>query len=196
MKLKLAVCALALQAMCAYGTVVNVNARVSGSQPGPNQAFWHDPFNAVSLSLSAGTHTFQIVDPILDNSAQFTAWTFNAPFITNYLVFLSTDLTHEFFDGAVSDNIFRGTAQSAFDATVAAGHDKATLTFATPVTLLFAVPDNILSDNQGGVSISVDAPVGTATTPEPASFVLLASGLCAAVMGLRRRRKGAHLGNS
>lgn len=173
----------------AQGTTINIDARASGAQPGPRQTFWHDPFNAVSLSLAAGTYDFQLVDPAIDSSATYTAWSYNSPFITNYLVFLSTDLTHELFSGAVSDAVIRTTAQAAFDATVASGNDKTTFTFATPVTLLFAVPDNLLSDNQAGVSVLVQ-PSGVLPTPEPASAALFASGVAAILLAslLRARR--------
>jgi hypothetical protein len=169
----------------AHATVVNVNARVSGAQPGPfvngSYSFWHDPFNTVPLSLAAGAYDFQIVDPATDSSALYTAWSYNSPFITNYLVFLSTDPTHELFDGAVSDSVLRFSAQAAFDATVAAGKEKTTFSFADPVTLLFAIPDNIVGDNQAGISISV-LPASPTAAPEPAAYILLVLGLLGMAM--------------
>ena len=192
MKLPQISASLFLVACCAaaQGATININALASGAQPGPRQAFWHDPFNAVSLNLSAGTYDFQIVDPPIDSSATYTAWSYNTPFITNYLVFLSTDLTHELFDGAVSDAVIRTTAQSAFNATVAAGNDKTTFTFATPVTLLFAVPDNVLADNQAGVSVRVQ-PGAVNAIPEPASAALFAGGVGATLLAIRRRLRPA-----
>jgi hypothetical protein len=62
------------------------------------------------------------------------------------------------------------------------------VTFATPETLIFAVPDFLLSDNHGGISVLV-APVQIAgpSAPEPASYVLIAAGIGA--LGLWRRRR-------
>jgi hypothetical protein len=178
-----------------HAQLVNINARVSGAQPGLHQTFWFSPFNAVSLSLAAGTYDFTLVDPTLNSGAAFTAWTYNAPWVTNYLVFDSTDLTHELFMGAVSGPALVTTAQAAFNATVAAGHNVTTFTLPTAETLLFTIPDNILSDNTGGVSIDVTPfvaepppppPPQTGAVPEPSTYGLIGALALACLIIFRR----------
>ena len=178
--------------------IVNINARVSGSQPGGiNQAFWLNPFNAVSLSLAAGTYDFTIVDPAMNSGATFTAWTYNAPWITNYVVFDSTNLTHDLFMGAVSLGS-SSNAQAAFNATVAAGNETTVFTLPTAMTLLFAVPDNILSDNTGGVSVDITPfvpepppppPGPGGAVPEPSAYGIAGSILLVGFIALRMRKK-------
>jgi hypothetical protein len=187
-----------------HAQLVNINARASGAQPVPNQTFWFNPFNAVSLSLAAGEYNFTIVDPAINSGAAFTAWTYNAPWITNYLVFDSTNLTHELFMGAVSGSAFVGTAQAAFNATVAAGHDVTTFTLPTAETLLFVIPDNIVSDNAGGISIDITPfvaepppppPPQTGAVPEPATYGLIGALALACLIFLRLNKYTHAIGN-
>lgn len=179
----------------ASAQLVNLNARVSGAVAGPNQSYWANPFNAVSLTLSPGEYDFTLVDPAISSGALYTAWTYNAPWITNYLVFDSTNLSHELFDGAVSTSSST-TALAAFNATVAAGHNVTTYTFATTTTLLFAIPDNIVSDNNGGVSIEVSPtvvappePPPASAVPEPSTYGIIGAIFLTGVAAFRRRIK-------
>jgi hypothetical protein len=186
------------------GQIVNINARVSGSQPfNQTQTIWSSPFNTVSLTLAAGTYDFTLIDPAINSGATYTAWTYNAPWITNYVVFDSTDLTHDLFMGAVSGPAFVANAQAAFNATVAAGHNVTTFTLPTTETLLFAVPDNILSDNAGGVSIAITPfvaepppapPPQTGAVPEPSTYGLIGALALASIIALRLSRRSGILG--
>ena len=146
----------------------------------------------------------------------YTAWTYNSPWTEDFLAFASTALTntseHQLFDGALppgipNDQTF-GSAQGAYDGTVADGYynkirlappgragDASTYvtqyTFSAPTTLLFVVPDNILNDNSGGVSVVV-----TGAVPEPSTLAALTAGvvgwvLCRWRSALARRRASA-----
>ena len=188
-----------------HAQLVNINARVSGAQPiNQAQTIWGAPFNAVSLSLAAGTYKATLVDPAIDSGAAFTAWTYNAPWITNYLVFDSANLTEQLFMGAGSGSAFVANAQAAFNATVAAGHNVTTFTLPTAETLLFTVPDNILSDNTGGVSIDVTPfveeppppPPQTGAVPEPSTYGLIGALTLTSVMALRPRKRSGAIINS
>jgi len=190
-----------------HAQLVNINARVSGAQPiNQAQTIWGAPFNAVSLSLAAGTYKATLVDPAIDSGAAFTAWTYNAPWITNYLVFDSANLTEQLFMGAVSGSAFVANAQAAFNATVAAGHNVTTFTLPTAETLLFTVPDNILSDNTGGVSIDITPfvaeppppppPPQTGAVPEPSTYGLIGAVLLASLVTLRLSKRSGASGNA
>ena len=177
------------------GTViVNINAQEDGTAGygGGNtgQAFFYQPFGSgpdglLSIPVSPGTYTFRIVDPAdaakefpslttAQLSTIFTAWTYNSPWITQYMVFdlsATTDAGEpQLFDGADNPSSY-GNAQDAYNATVTAGganliqidpvHGRegtnytTTYTVATATSLVFAVPDNGLYDNAGGVSVVV-----------------------------------------
>jgi hypothetical protein len=107
----------------------------------------------------------------------FTAWTFNSPWIEDYFVFDSAGATNfsvpQIFAGAIRPaglNGGTGSATEAFDFAVANHYDNVIVkqpggrvtglrttqyTFTTSETLTFAIPDNILSDNNGGVSVLI-----------------------------------------
>ena len=107
----------------------------------------------------------------------FTAWTYNSPWITDYFVFdaagaAATNLP-QIFAGAIRPAprpIGEVSAAAAFNHAVANDYDDnvtkqpggrntgvrvTNFTFATAETLTFAVPDNVLSDNTGGLSVVV-----------------------------------------
>jgi hypothetical protein len=111
----------------------------------------------------------------------FTAWTYNSPWVTDYFVFnaagASTPSVPNIFAGAIRPvGLVGGTASAtqAFDFAVANNFDDNIVkqpggrftgmranqyTFASAETLTFVIPDNILSDNNGGVSIVVSPAV-------------------------------------
>ncbi len=107
----------------------------------------------------------------------FTAWTFNSPWITDYFVFDSAGVSNpsvpQIFAGAIRPAGLSGgtgSATEAFNFAVANHYDNVVVkqpggrftgvratayTFTSGETLTFAVPDNVLSDNNGGVSILI-----------------------------------------
>lgn len=134
----------------------------------------------------------------LQTNQIFTGWTFNSPWTTDYLVFDSAAVTNkllpQLFDGAFSNTnggsaswtfypdplaAYRAAISNGFAGllrTGASGGRNSTdvvtsYTFPSATTLVFAVPDNGLFDNQGGVSVLVSplaGPTGPALTIEPA----------------------------
>ena len=120
----------------------------------------------------------------------FTGWTYNSPWATDYLAFDSAAATNsslpQLFDGAFSNTngtwYTYGSAASAYNAAIAGGFYnlirtgpdgrngfngqngtvfRTSYTFASATTLIFAVPDYFLPDNNGGVSVLI-SPVTSA----------------------------------
>ena len=128
------------------------------------------------------------------------AWSYNTPWATDYLVYDSSALNDpnqpQLFSGAVVPKTALpgyGNTGSAYSAAKAGGYDDkivvspggryhgttaASFTLATRKTLIFAVPDYILTDNLGTVSVVVQG------VPEPTTLVALSLGTLAF---LRRR---------
>ena len=151
--------------------------------------------------------------PALTSAQQgllYTAWTYNSPWTEDYLAFNSTALTNsnasQLFDGAlppgIPNNQTFGSAQAAYDGTVTDGYynkirpappgrsgDASSYltqyTFTAPTTVLFVVPDNVLSDNNGGVSVVVTS------VPEPSTTVALVLGAGGLLLLLRSHRRTA-----
>ncbi len=184
--------------------IVNIDAKVHGAGSflsDATQSLWYQPpATAPSLLLPAGTYGFRLVNPT-DTAALFPAltapqlariysgWTYNSPWIENYLVFKSTALSnpseHQIFDGGL-DPIGYGSAAAAYSASIAnvsynkirpappgrAGVPGTYLTewtFTAPTRLVFATPDSGMFDNNGGVSVLVTpvAPGPLAANPLP-----------------------------
>ncbi len=186
------------------GTVITANlppntaiVNVSGTQDGSasfngDQSLWYQPFNTggqlLEYTVAAGTYGFRVINPT--DAAQrypaltgtqtnqiFSAWTYNSPWITDYLVFDSSATNHsglpQLFDGAfaTSGPPNYGNAADAYQGAVThgfanvmrtsdtGGRDSTnvitTYTFTTNSTLIFVVPDYDLNDNGGGVSVLI-----------------------------------------
>ena len=200
--------------------IINIDARADGAATfNGSQSLWFHPFNTSSslleYTIQPGTYNFRIVDgtdagslfPSLTApqiSSIFTAWTFNAPWVTDYLVFDSTAATDfsksQLLAGAISPS---GTvsAITAYNAAISGGYfnqviigdilagSKVTqFTFNAPETLIFTVPDNVLSDNTSGVSVLI-SPVAQAggAVPEPGSVSLMLAGVAALYLKRRSR---------
>ncbi len=195
------------------GTVITANlpantaiVNISGTQDGAagfdgSQDRWYHPFftggatGLLQYTIQPGTYTFHLINPSLAttqfpalNSAQlgeiFTAWTFNSPWITDYMVFDSAAATNfslpQLFSGGIAPSGDPGatsSATAAFDHAEMKGYANTIVdspggrytgtvasarTFATAETLIFIVPDSILSDNQGGVSVLISPASGLA----------------------------------
>ncbi len=195
--------------------IVNIDARADGAASSANNfSDWFQPFaNDVSITLTPGTYTFGIVDPT-DAVASFPtltsaqlgtingAWTYNSPWLTDYMVFDQSALNDsnqtQLFSGAVATQSFTNPADSYAAAKTGnyrdllhispGGRANGTLarsyTLTKTQTLLFAIPDQGVDDNAGGVSVVVTK---FQATPEPAPFAAVAIGGWAL---LRRRRNG------
>jgi hypothetical protein len=135
----------------------------------------------LEYTVQPGAYTFRVINPAdalslypsLTTSQQnsiFTGWTYNSPWIESYLVFDSSAAQNsgqtQLFSGAEL-NVAYGNATDAYNAAVAGGYYNQlhvgarnaavtyTYTFANTTTLIFAVPDSGLYDNQGGVSVLI-----------------------------------------
>jgi hypothetical protein len=152
---------------------------------GNNQDYWAGPFATsgplLEYTIQPGTYTFRAINPTdaaaiypsltspqLNNI--FTAWTYNSPYITDLLVFDSSAVgsssINQLFTVANGLPLIYSAA-AAYSASVSGGfYNKIhigprsapgvyTYTFASPETLVFAVPDYGLGDNAGGVSVLI-----------------------------------------
>lgn len=176
--------------------IINIDARSDGAAAAnTDQSLWYHPFTGGSTLLThtiePGTYEFRIVSPAhavalfpsltTGQAGQiFTSWTYNTPWITDYLVFDSAAATNnsipQLFDGAFSNTngvswAGYGSPDDAYSAAISGGFYNLVrtsesggrsstsfltdYTFSSKRTLIFAVPDNVLSDNAGGVSVLV-----------------------------------------
>ncbi|HEX4414727.1 MAG TPA: PEP-CTERM sorting domain-containing protein [Lacipirellulaceae bacterium] len=176
--------------------IINISGTQDGAADygGTGQDFWYQPFftgGATALleyTIQPGTYTFRLTNPTLA-AAQFstltggqlgqiyTAWSYNYPWATDYMVFDSAAATDaslpQLFSGAITppaqlpgfgsaDAAFNnaekeGFANEIFDSPGGryTGTVKLQRSFATATTLIFVVPDNALGDNTGGISIVI-----------------------------------------
>jgi hypothetical protein len=182
--------------------IVNINGQTDGAANyNGDQSLWYHPFSngtMPELTVPAGTYGFRIVDPAdaallypalttAQTNQIYTAWTYNSPWIEDYLAYDSSALTDysipQIFDGA-PDPVSFSSAQPAYDHAVAngyynqirpgaAGRDGTNFvksyTFTNATTLVFVIPDNGVYDNYGGVSVLV-SPVALLTRISHISF--------------------------
>ena len=138
--------------------------------------------NLVEYAVAPGTYSFRAINPsdaardfpglTPDQTNQiFTAWTYNSPWILDYLVFDAAAETiplPQIFDG--SPESAYGNPNDAYQASLTNGYNNAirigplgrdsseyanTYTFQNPARLIFVIPDAGLFDNSGGVSVLV-----------------------------------------
>ena len=154
----------------------------------------------LEYTIQPGTYTFRVMDaadaqvafPSLTTAqlnSMYTAWTYNSPYLEATLVFDSSAVgngnVNQLFSVAEgTGNV--NTPQAAYNNAISFGVYNAlyvgarnatptyTYTFTNPATLVFAVPDNGLSDNAGGSSILI-APV--AATPVSVTTTSLPGGM-------------------
>jgi len=166
--------------------IVNIDGRADGAASfDGGQTHWFHPFNTggnlLQCTVQAGTYAFRPINPA-DAAARFpaltsgqtnqiyTAWTYNSPWILDYLVFDSSAATNfsvpQFFDGAqdigygnaiaaYTNAFLRGTYNQLHTAGRLGTNIAYRYTFTNTTTLIFVVPDYDLSDNGGGVSVLV-----------------------------------------
>lgn len=176
--------------------IINIDSRQDGAAiQGPNNGdLWFRPFSSLGVpglllyTIQPGTYKFRLTNPTLaeaqfptltapDLSSMYVAWTYNSPWVTDYMVWdvaaASNFSLPQIISGAnITPQFFPGfaNAQLAFDAAVNnnyanrvrlqpggryTGNYYRLVTFAAPQTLLFGVPDGGVNDNTGGVSVLV-----------------------------------------
>ncbi len=210
--------------------IVNIDGRNDGAAAyGPNQDAWYQPFavngNLLSVTLDPGTYTFSLIDPT-DAAAQFsgldagqlsqiyTAWTYNSPYVTDWMAFRDTALTdhseQQLISGAVGSQVANPettagywpglgwhTAQNAYDAAVSSGVYNQIWTGSGRVTgvqqsdYTFDKTTTLIfiaPDNVLGDNVAGVSVVvhNTAAVPEPSSLLVMCPGL---LLLARKRRK-------
>ncbi len=189
--------------------IINIDSLADGAASyNGDQSLWYHPFSdggaLLKYTIEPGTYRFRIVNPAdaatlypsltSGQAAQvFTSWTYNTPWITDYLVFDGAAATNfsipQLFDGAFSntngvDWHAYGSPDDAYNAAIAGGFYNLVrtsetggrssssfstqYTFNSTTTLVFAVPDNALSDNFGGVSVLISPAI---SAPPPTLFI-------------------------
>jgi hypothetical protein len=125
-----------------------------------------DGLPTFNLSEPAGTYLISPVDPQTDAQALYTAWDPFAPQV-DWLNTLEISLASNGNQAApvadLGDTTMHGTPQQAFSDP---NNVPVTVTLPMPDTIEFGVDDNNLSDNQGGISFTIQA------IPEPSSTFL------------------------
>ena len=145
--------------------IVNIDARLNGTP--------YSGFPQVLVPVTAGHYRATLVNPSIDSAALFTAWCYGpigGCWRTSYRFRLADGSL--IYGGEAHD---ANDAQSAFDATV-----EKTLEFDVPTdqTLEFHVADNVVDDNDGGVSLdltvvaSSTSSTSTSTTAPPTTTTL------------------------
>ena len=155
----------------------------------------------IQLSLAAGTYA--ITDG--DTSGTGSAWNFSSPtgsWVWNFAVVNDTTkvvLLNDYIGtapGTLANFSTRALAAQATGAfyngntllsTTSTALFSGTLYLGSPTTVDFLIPDIMLSDNLGGMTLNVTQ-VQTGV-PEPASFLLVATALAAGCLRLRRRAR-------
>jgi hypothetical protein len=167
----------------------------------------------LEYTFQPGTYTFRIIDST-DAATMFPAltatqlgeigngaWTYNSPWISQYMAWdvsaVNNPNEHQLLTGAVGANGY-GNASEAYQAAIAGGFFdtivtgsgrntgtvQSSYTFTSTETLIFAVPDYFLPDNNGVVGVLI---TGQAA-PEPSTAWLLGTAMaCLGVIRLRRR---------
>lgn len=180
--------ALVAAAPASAATVVNLNGVANASLNGSN---------AVNVNLAAGTYSLRFTQD------QYTAFTRFASVTgcdstgqncsqgyENSARYVIGGQTFTFGDGNANGGIgpispgngyFRDAATSFANST---GY-LANFTLASAGTVGFFIYDDFLSDNSGGISLSI------AAVPEPASWAMMVSGFGLLGAALRRQRKTA-----
>lgn len=178
----------------AHAVIVNIDSRSS---------------TGTSISLDAGSYTLSWAG--IAGGGVYDAWQFNNAASGNFrnaftVTAGSVVRTYDLNDGVNQFNAYEtaGAALSAFQTAAGAnqfvvfntptdssptGEVKGapfSFTFDTPVALTFTVPDHLLSDNTGGVSLAI-----TAAVPEPETYALMLAGLAAMGFVAKRRKPAA-----
>lgn len=174
--------ALGVMAPASAVTLVNLNGRVNASINGTN---------AVTIQLAAGDYKLRFVKDQFTAHNRFNnvsgcdangmnctkGWEMQALY---YFGANDFDRTNDPRLGQIGAGFYFQTAQAAFDS--ASGLVQRFTIPAGGNSVSFYINDDKLTDNQGGISLSI------AAVPEPASWALLIAGFGMIGFAARRRR--------
>lgn len=168
--------------------ILNIDSQNDGAASfNGDQSLWYHPFSYTNsiptFTVQPGTYSFRIINPTdaaaifpsltTDQQSQiYTAWTYNNPWITNYLIYPATATsdytTSQLLYGAPSTEGY-SNATDAYNGSISNGHYNAfypgiadgsiplttTYTFTSAQTLVAVIPDYGLYDNIGGLSVLI-----------------------------------------
>jgi hypothetical protein len=183
MRTALIILAIALLAAPAGAGIININSATSGVTSfslGPPLTV-SGVVSPVQLTLGPGQYTLTLVEPPT-TGALYVAWAraSSGYYSTAYVVYDDSNTSTPLLYGG--EYLSSGTASDAWNQTIADHMNVSYLTLSSVTTLDFVVPDVILSDNSGGVSINVQ-------TPEPGTLGFCGLALAAGAAAIQRRRR-------
>lgn len=172
-------------------TIVNVSGVANASLTGGN---------ATTVSLAAGTYSLSFIQDAFTAFNRFVSTTgCNAAGANcasgweNSVRYIINGVTYNFGDGNANGGVGPisggGYYSTAAGSLAAAAQYATTFTLTAPGTVGFYIYDDQLSDNNGGVSLSI-APLAAAV-PEPATWGLMILGFGAMGAVIRRKTRTA-----
>lgn len=186
--LAVAMACMAMTAPVGAATIVNLDGVTNASMDGAN---------AVSVALGAGTYKLRFTKDKFEAFTRFSSVVgCNAAGgscrqgFENSARYLIGESTFLFGDGAASGGLGPISGGGYFDTAARSFANSAAYSqmfkLAAPSNVKFFILDDFLSDNSGGISLSI------AAVPEPATWAMMIIGFGTIGFAARRRRTAVH----